>query len=150
MINSSGLLYIEPSDRVSTTPVLDSLTRRMAAAFRKAQRGTWSGSPDAFALAMRILERIRPSRREPPRPAELFSRGPGWLGWHDCACGVMSSNQDYLLENGQVTNSLCVHYLAWHRDEVPAAELRKVAALPEVDGIVLTSEELANPWEKHK
>lgn len=52
-----------------------------------------------------------------------------WLGVHECVCGASSDNRDYQLPNGQVTNSLCVHYLAYHRQEVPAEQLAKLANL---------------------
>jgi hypothetical protein len=44
MISDEGLLYIERTRPASTEPVLDQLTRKMAAAFRKArlsERGSW-------------------------------------------------------------------------------------------------------------
>ena len=50
-------------------------------------------------------------------------------GHHECICGVHSHNADYLLTNGVLTNSLCIHYLTVHRDEVPVDVLQKVAAL---------------------
>ena len=85
---------------------------------------------------------IRPSARTSPEPlidgltrkmtaafraAELS--GVVWRGFHVCACGARSSNTDWYLPGEIMVNSLCVHYLAWHRDEVPAADLKAVAAL---------------------
>lgn len=52
-----------------------------------------------------------------------------WCGLHTCICGAMSEARDYQISGGFVTNSLCVHYLAHHREEVPQAELEKVATL---------------------
>lgn len=52
-----------------------------------------------------------------------------YRGFHRCACGATSSNRDYVLESGQKTNSLCVHYLLFHRSEIPEAELEKVRRL---------------------
>ncbi len=49
-------------------------------------------------------------------------------GVHRCACGVWSDNRHYWVD-GVLTNSLCVHYLAFHRQEVPMEELVKVKAL---------------------
>jgi hypothetical protein len=57
------------------------------------------------------------------------STGVHYRGFHVCRCGVNSSNTDYILPDGRQVNSLCVHYLAFHRDDVPEAELAKVAAL---------------------
>jgi len=103
-VNLRGLLFIEPRRPEQGPPVIDSLTRRMAAAMQHAVPGTWQGGH--------------------------FNSSDGWMGWHTCACGATSDNHDYLLANGMVTNSLCVHYLAQHRLDVPQDELRKVLALP--------------------
>lgn len=63
--------------------------------------------------------------------AYLASKTTGilWRGFHVCKCGVRSSNTDYILPGGMITNSLCVHYLAFHRDEVPEEEVTKVMGL---------------------
>lgn len=52
-----------------------------------------------------------------------------YCGFHWCVCGTASKNYDSILTSGMRTNSLCVHYLAHHREEVPQAELEKVAQL---------------------
>jgi len=49
-----------------------------------------------------------------------------WMGVHTCACGANSTASNYNVENGLKTNSLAVHYLMWHRNEVPESELKKV------------------------
>jgi len=54
---------------------------------------------------------------------------PGRSGFHTCVCGVSSDNRDLRLSDGKLTNSLCVHYLAFHRKEVPESEIKKVMAL---------------------
>ncbi|MBU0540693.1 hypothetical protein KKF59_02405 [Patescibacteria group bacterium] len=49
-----------------------------------------------------------------------------------CSCGVRDSGEELILqgETGSlITTSLCVHFLAFHRDEVPSIELAKVANL---------------------
>ena len=53
-------------------------------------------------------------------------------GSHECACGAWSSNTDYFLpteepEQEILTNSLAIHYLALHRDEVPQDHIEVVA-----------------------
>jgi len=57
----------------------------------------------------------------------------GYRGFHVCVCGVFSDNRDHWVSNsngdGLLTNSLCVHYLAFHRDDIPQEELDKVRAL---------------------
>jgi hypothetical protein len=93
MIYDKGLLYIEPTQPASAEPVLDHLTRKMAAAFRKARESEW-----------------------------------GSRGFHECVCGAQSTSHDYLLPNSEVTNSLCVHYVAHHRSEVPAGQLARIEA----------------------
>jgi hypothetical protein len=93
MITNQGILYIEPSFVASAEPVIDELTRKMTATFRKGQICQSS------------------------------------FGFHICICGARSSNSDYILPNGEMTNSLCVHYLAFHRTEVSEDQLRKVSLL---------------------
>jgi len=58
-----------------------------------------------------------------------FGKGILTLGLHECVCGAMSSSCDYMLNGKIVTNYLCVHYLAYHRSEVPEEELEKLAQL---------------------
>lgn len=53
-----------------------------------------------------------------------------WRGTHCCNCGARSDSKDHWVGDPELlTNSLCVHYLAFHREEVPAEELEKVRAL---------------------
>jgi hypothetical protein len=90
MRSDNGVLYIEPEQLPSQEPVIDELTRGMAAAFRKA------------------------------------TKGEHYRGFHVCECGAHSASCDYTLPGGALTNSLCVHYLAYHRAEVSRAQLAKV------------------------
>jgi hypothetical protein len=39
-------------------------------------------------------------------------------GRHVCSCGARSDGYEYLLATGDLTNSLAVHYLAFHRGEL--------------------------------
>jgi hypothetical protein len=57
-------------------------------------------------------------------PAENYTKGV-----HICNCGATSDNREHVLPNGEETNSLCIHYLAFHRDEVPQFQLDKVSSL---------------------
>jgi hypothetical protein len=61
------------------------------------------------------------------RAAEPGSRM--FCGVHTCACGAMSAARNYSLPDRRTTNSLCVHYLAHHRPDVPAEQLARVASL---------------------
>ncbi len=51
-------------------------------------------------------------------------------GFRRCACGVSGSNSDFQLQNGKWTSSLCIHYLAYHRNKISSEELQKVEWLP--------------------
>jgi HEAT repeat protein len=115
MISDKDLLFIEPQTPASAAPLIDALTRRMTAAYRRAQP-----SPYAFA------------------------------GVHQCLCGVCSSSCDYFLPNGEKTNSLCVHYLAYHRDAVPADQLARVAQLPFGDADPSEAELRGGRWRDNR
>lgn len=52
-----------------------------------------------------------------------------YLGFHTCVCGAKSDSTDFILPNGLLTNSLCVHYLAYHRAEIEETELWAVDGL---------------------
>jgi len=93
MISDKGLLFIEPTQPASPTPVIDGITKRMCAAFRQAERSAYA-----------------------------------YGGFHTCICGAHSSSSDYHLPNGDLTNSLCVHYVAHHRLEVPQPQLARIEA----------------------
>jgi hypothetical protein len=93
MISTEDLLFVEPAESASATPIIDQITRKMCGAFRKATECRW------------------------------------YNGWHECFCGALSTPCDYSLPNGEVTNALCVHYVAHHRSEVPPPQLAKVGAL---------------------
>lgn len=85
-------------------------------------------------LTMRMVGALRKATR----PNYFF------CGFHTCICGAISGPQDAILPNGWVTNTLCVHYLAYHRAEVPAAGLDAVSALP-LDVELPSSDELHGP-----
>ncbi len=51
-------------------------------------------------------------------------------GFHVCNCGAHSDNKEHWLGvDNLLTNSLCIHYLAFHRKDVPEVEQMKVSAL---------------------
>jgi hypothetical protein len=52
-----------------------------------------------------------------------------YFGFHQCICGAKSDTSDWILHTGQKTNSLAVHYLEFHRHEVPERELEKIRKL---------------------
>ncbi len=134
--NPAFLLFIEPAN-ASQSPIIDIYTRKMSAAFRSAKFGVSGYS----------------------RQVASFCESLGvYKGIHLCECDhASSSNADYLIcfdggeiinlysdsqnfaegvedesdiVRGLITNSLCVHYIACHRDEVPAEQLEMILRFP--------------------
>lgn len=98
---AGGLLYVRPERwNIPEHPIIDDLTMRVAA----------------------ILKHATPGGRE-----------HSYHGSHMCVCGAVSKSFDYLISwpplQGMLTNSLCVHYVAFHRDEVPEIEIERVRAV---------------------
>jgi hypothetical protein len=58
------------------------------------------------------------------------ARASAWAsgGYHRCCCGALSEDHEFHLPNGDLTNSLCVHYVAHHRSEVPQEQLERIEA----------------------
>src|SRR5260221_2738750 len=93
MIAGTNLLFIQPRQPASPTPLIARAARRMCAVFRNARQSDY-----AFG------------------------------GIHNCFCGAHSTNCDYHLPGGELTNSICIHYLAHHRPEVPVQQVGRVEA----------------------
>lgn len=111
--NVIPLLYINPKN-TDEEPVKDELTQGMK----------------------NLLEKMRYSyenRGSTDYKRNTFHMGIGTMGVHICVCGKASENQDILLWNYPdkkfTTNTLCVHYLKYHRKEVPQKELENVKEL---------------------
>lgn len=54
------------------------------------------------------------------------------MGYHTCVCGAQSSSSDWsivLTDRRLTTNSLAIHYIACHRDEVPKEQIEALEAL---------------------
>lgn len=96
MIDANGILMVEPLGSSSTSPVIDEITRKMTAAWRK--------------------------RRDSSHC---------YRGFHMCCCGAISDNKEHWVGegDGKLTNSLSIHYLAFHRIDIPDDELAKVRQL---------------------
>src|SRR5262249_3415796 len=77
----------------------------------------------ASPLIDRLTRQMTASFRRAGRSSYAFA------GVHQCICGVCSTSCDYFVPTGEKTNSLCVHYLAFHRREVPVKHMERVAAL---------------------
>jgi len=95
---SKFLLYLEPKNPKSTEPINDEYTETMQRAFDMSIPGTANYSSVG--------------------DTERHMVGGAYRGVHHCSCGETSGNKDYLLSNGMITNTLCVHYLQYHRDEI--------------------------------
>ena len=108
--NTKYLLYIEPkvSDKLKE-PINDDLTKMMEVALSKSQEGV--------------------ARYSDTSDSGSFQKGSGYKGSHSTECGQRSSNKDYLLENGMITNSLAPFYLKWYRYSIPETEMKKVLEL---------------------
>ena len=134
--NPEFLLFIEP-ELPATEPIIDTYTMKMIGAFRNAISGV--------------------SNYSHPDQEVWFQPGGGYRGFHlcDCGCAGTSSSCDYLVpttenifvhnnkENGPVqgliTNKLCLHYVACHREEISTSTLVQ---------IMLLEGELAEPTEQ--
>jgi len=108
--NSKYLLYIEPKavDKLQE-PINDELTQMMERALTKSKKGAANYSQledkgDGYDWNYNGQIRRVPSFRE----------GTAYRGTHRTECGERSSNCDYLLENGMITNSLAPFYLRWY------------------------------------
>lgn len=103
------LLYIEPelSDK-SQQPINDALVSFMAIAVNSAKAGIADYA-----------------EHDNPDSDVIFREGDRWRGTHQTPCKNYSSNQDYLLHNGMVTNSLAPFYLRWYRSAIPEGEMQK-------------------------
>jgi hypothetical protein len=117
--NSRYLLYIEPKveDKLKY-PIDDSLTETMNKALSESQEGTapyYSDRDNDGTINGKVA----------------FRGGSGYKGSHRTECGEISSNKDYLLKNGMITNSLSPFYLRWYRYSIPESEMLKVKELEE-------------------
>lgn len=109
--DSNFLLYIEPDARsISKVPVDDELTKSLELAFSQAKQGT--ADYDNLSSG-----------------GKHFKEGEGYRGMHFGEDGQVSSTCDYLLPNGFITNSLCVHYVRYYRKSLPESELKKLKKL---------------------
>ena len=80
--------------------------------------------PTTDASTQPVLDEITRKMTSAFRNVKLLPWGFG--GVHQCICGATSAARDFVLPNGLITNSLCVHYIALHRDAVPAEEIEKI------------------------
>ncbi len=132
--NKYFLLFMEPESS-NQPPIIDTYTKRITGALRASKHGLsgYSAENSTFHVC-----------------------DWGYKGIHICSCGAVSSNHDYLLETkeditvkliptkdsffsqvideateikGIITNSLCIHYVACHRNEIDPKELERILFL---------------------
>lgn len=124
--NSKYLLYIEPkaSEKLQN-PIEDELTQLMEMALSKSKRGGANYS-DLKDLGDGYTWTTSDGQE---RKAHSFREGDAWRGTHRTDCGQGSSNCDFLLENGMITNSLAPFYLKWYRYSIPENDMKKIEEL---------------------
>lgn len=98
------LLFIEPKLAPTTDPVIDEYTLKLAYQLKNVTH-TGSVTPNGGFIA-----------------------NVSTLGVHTCSCGMRSASFDFLLPCGLATNKLALHYLMYHRAEVPTEDLEKIAS----------------------
>ena len=112
-INPELLLFMEPKEKPSKKPIIDELTKKMTASFRKAKIGCINN----YAKIGQDY---------------TFTIDGGWMGSHICSCGAgthTDGGRDYLLNNEEMTNKHCIHYLAFHRNEIHKEQLERINKL---------------------
>lgn len=130
--SNAHLLFIEPTTPPSAPPVIDDLTRKMAGALRSARLGSarYRGvhlctSPGCNAVSDNADHYVAIDPERLPRLS-----------------GAMPTSE-------VMTNSLAVHYLAYHRDAIDHRDLLMVAALV-ADPIDPTAHELTGVDPDHR
>lgn len=97
------------------------------------EEGSWEALIDP--ITMKIYQHLRASQGNKGIVFNTgrFELGTFTRGHHTCRCGAQSHACDYLLDDGKMaTNFLCVHYAAYHRDEIPQGELDKINKLSDL------------------
>jgi hypothetical protein len=106
---SNFLLYIEPTqDEKSLVPIDDDVTKLLTMALLKSKEGVANYSS---------VDEV-----------ERFTEG-GYRGFHITDCGKYSSNHDYELQNGMITNNLAPFYASWYRESISLNDWEKIIKL---------------------
>lgn len=113
------ILFIEPKNSASLIPIRDKYTIEMEIKLKQAIKEAREGYDDEIGWA-------KNGKYGSVTINGQFHPNESYMGVHTCICGVKSHSRDYLLPNGYVTNSLAVHYLEFHRDEIPTEEFDKI------------------------
>lgn len=138
-LDSKYLLFVEPQRQASPAPVVDELTRVVAGVLRDhakrglAYMGVHACVCGAESAAFDLL--VRPDGTSVGELEDHYLDGPlAGLSAQEKAARFLRHRRappppsSMLAKEGGITNTLAVHYLAHHRDEVPESELAKVQA----------------------
>lgn len=87
------------------------------------------GVEDELTQGMEVLLKAAETKTGVLRSDGVFINKLSTKGYHECVCGATSTCVDYLIGPKHATNSLCVHYLRFHRAEISHAELQVVATM---------------------
>ena len=99
------ILYIRPKMPPSSEPVVDSITKKLLAAIKNYQQ----------------IGYVKDGCFIP----NLYS-----FGCYKCTCGkAIFASQDFRISDALITNSVAVHYIAYHRNEIPKDELSMIEKL---------------------
>ena len=126
----TSLLFIYPKNGCSKEPVDDEYTKMMEELYLPIKKNVWR----EWSLINEDRKgfREREGRYNPLNvgvvtcDGKYFRHDTMTLGVHTCICGEQSLSYDFFLPGNSATNSLCLHYLKWHRDEIPKSELKKI------------------------
>ncbi len=132
--DSIFLLWLEPraSEKLKE-PVNDELTALMERALSHAREGTSDYSDDTHIDAEKLIQGNPAIKSEVDRLRKIgfFSERYSYGGVHITECGQKSTNVDYMLVNGMITNSLAIFYLRWYRNSIPENDMIKLQKLKE-------------------
>lgn len=116
--NPVALLYIEPDPKLRHEAIEDDLV--------------------AFVNALLVVNKSTVSGGwyydEKTSTLEDFTEDSGWRGFHIVDEFKVSTNRDYKLEAGFVTNSCAAYYLKHYRNQIPESEIKKLKELCEYYG----------------
>jgi hypothetical protein len=116
------ILFIEPKNDASKTGIRDNYTLEMEKILKQVMEEAKSGYDNELGWS-------KNGKYGSVSKDGVFTPNISYMGVHTCICGVKSHSRDYLLPNGYVTNSLAVHYLEFHRAEIPEEEFDKIRKL---------------------
>ena len=114
--NPYALLYIEPNPKYrNENPITDELYNIVMDALEESTKGIWYYDELDSTL-------------------DNFMLDDSWRGTHRVDEFASSSNRDYLLKCGLVTNSCAGYYLQYYRNQIPDSEIQKLKKLVEFKG----------------